>query len=72
MPAQVEEVVVDPGPLHAEQLGEERAQDLLLRRARRPAPAPAVTAGRGSARTSSLPFTVSGSRSTTMIAAGIM
>ena len=36
MPAKLEEVVVDPDPLHPQHLGKQRAQDLLLRRARPP------------------------------------
>ena len=55
-----EEVVVDAHTLQPQHLGKQRAQHLLLRRAR-PAPDPwAVSSGAGSARRSSLPFGVSG------------
>ena len=59
--AEVEEVVVDADPLDAEHLGEQRAQDRLLRRPRRPMRRRAPSSGAGSARRSSLPFGVSGS-----------
>ena len=73
MPAELEEVVVDADPLDAQHLGKQRAQDLLLRRARRPMRMRrAASSGAGSARRSSLPFGVSGSRSSTTIADGTM
>ena len=68
MAAQVEEVVLGADPLEAEHLGEQGAQGLStgpVGRARRP-PAGAAS-GSGSARRSSLPLTVSGSRSSTTI-----
>ena len=71
--AQLKEVVVDPDPLNPQHLRKQRAQDLLLRRAR-PAPQPgaAHSSGAGSARRSSLPFAVSGRRSSTTNADGTM
>ena len=53
-------------------LGKQPAQHLLLRRARRRAPTGGASSGAGSARRSSLPFGVSGSRSSTTNAAGTM
>ena len=71
--AKLEEVVVDADPRNPQHLGKQPAQDLLLRRARRPVrvlrrQAPA----KASARRSSLPFGVSGSRSSTTSADGTM
>ena len=72
MTAQLEEVVVDPDPLDAQHLGKQRAQHLLLRRARHHASPDRVSSGAGSARRSSLPFGVSGRRSRTTSADGTM
>ena len=73
MPAQLEEVVVDADPRHAEHLREHPAQDLLRTVAgARAGPAPPAVSGAGSARRSSLPFTVSGSPSSTTTADGTM
>ena len=71
--AELEEVVVDADPLDAQHLGKQRAQHLLLRRARQPTQRrDGASSGAGSARRSSLPFGVSGSRSSTTIADGTM
>ena len=70
--AELKEVVVDPDPLNPQHLAKQRAQDLLLRRARRPPPPQPCSSGAGSARRSSLPLGVSGSRSSTTKADGTM
>ena len=73
MPAQVEEAVLGPDPVHAQHLGEHRAQQLLPARVAGPRPAaPRAVSGAGSARRSSFPFGVSGSASSTTTAAGTM
>ena len=72
MAAQLEEVVVDADALEPQHLGEQPAQDLLLRGARRTSHASASKSGAGSARRSSLPLGVSGSRSSTTNADGTM
>ena len=70
--AQLEEVVVDADPRDAEHVGEQRAQQLLLRRARRAPHRGRRQSGAGSARRSSLPFGVSGSASSATNADGTM
>ena len=72
MAAEREEVVVDADALQPQHLGKQPAQDLLLRGARRAARTAGVKSGAGSARRSSLPFGVSGSRSSTTNADGTM
>ena len=72
VPAQVEEVVVDADRVHAEHLGERRAQHLLLHRGRTTARHPPTYSGAGSARRSSFPFAVNGSSSSSTTAAGTM
>jgi hypothetical protein len=63
MTAEREEVVVDADPRQAEHLGEQRAQQLLLRGAWRAIRVGGVTSGAGRALRSSLPLAVSGSLS---------
>ena len=70
--AEREEVVVDPDTLETKHLRKQGAQDLLLRRARRPPHRSHRCSGAGSARRSSLPLGVSGSRSSTTNADGTM
>ena len=62
--AELEEIVVDADPLDPQHLGEQPAQQLLLRRPGTPQePDPERRRAPASARRSSLPFGVSGSRS---------
>ena len=70
--AEREEVVVDADVIEPQRLGEQPAQHLLLRRARQTPCASAVITGAGSARRSSLPFGVSGRRSSNTNADGTM
>ncbi len=70
--AEREEVVVDADVIEPERLGEQPAQHRLLRRYAAAVSVLAVITGAGSARRSSLPFGVSGSRSSSTKAAGTM
>ena len=70
--AELEEVVVDADLGNAQHLGEQRAQHRFLRRARRRGAPRSPYPGAGSARRSSLPFGVSGSRSSSTNADGTM
>ena len=70
--AEREEVVVDADALQPQHLGEQRAQQLLLRRARAARIVAGVRSGAGSALRSSLPLGVSGSLSSATNAAGTM
>ncbi len=70
--AEVEEVVVDADLGRGRESRRTGREDLLLRRARRRGSLRGAKSGAGSALRSSLPFGVSGSASSTTIAAGTM
>ena len=70
MAAERKEVVVDADPLDPQHLGEQAAQDLLLRRARLTPLSPHLR--RRQRRAVSLPFGVSGRRSSITIVDGTM
>ena len=72
VPAKLEEVVVDADAVEAEDFREQAAQHLFLRRARCAALGGDTNSGAGNARWSSLPFGVSGRRSSVTIADGTM
>ena len=72
MPAELEEVVVDADAIEPQHLGEQPAQDLLLRACAARVRTVGVKSGAGSARRSSLPLGVSGSRSSSTNADGTM
>ena len=72
MAAEREEVVVDADPLEPQHLGKQRRTGSPPAACAAHAPLAGVSSGAGSAARSSLPFGVSGSRSSTTNAAGTM